>query len=191
MEDLHALEDDRLLAEIRQGTRPAFEVLYKRYWREVYSSALVRIKDTALAQDITQDIFLSLWVNRETLDIDNIPAYFHVAVRNRVLKLLEKQRRYVPIEDLLFNRSAERLEQPDAMAASRELLEAYQALVASLPAQRRKIFSCYYDEGLSTEDISRQLQLSRKTVQNQLGRAVTALRAGLSHLSVLLALFLY
>lgn len=191
MADLCESEDHTLLAEVRQGNRRAFDALYRRYWKIVYQNAFVRLRDAGMAQDVAQDIFVSLWVHQHTLQIDNLPAYFHVSVRNRVLKLFEKQKRYVPIETLLFTQAGERLEEPDAVAASQEFLKAYQALVESLPAQRRRIFRCYYDEGLSTEDISRQLQLSRKTVQNQLGRAVTALRTGLSHLTTLVAIFLY
>lgn len=191
MANLYEMEDRDLLAEIRQGTKSAFDALYHKYWAEVYRSARRRLRDPGLAQDITQDIFVSLWLHRTDLKIDHFPAYFHVAVRNRVLNLFEKQRRYVPFDELLAGQTAAGPDEPDGIAVAKEFLQAYRDLVESLPEQRRRIFRSYYDEGLSTEEISRRLQLSRKTVQNQLGRAVSSLKAGLSHLFLLAVLFLF
>ena len=116
------------------------------------------------------------------MEIANIPAYLHTSVRNRVLNFLEKERYYVPIEQLLYDNEHRTGDAADLAVLQHELLNAYHALVDSLPVQRKKIFSMYYDEGLSTGEIARQLNLSRKTVQNQLGRAVSMLRTNLSNL---------
>lgn len=142
--------------------------------------ALRRLKDRVQADDITQEIFVSLWLKRETLDINNVPAYLRASVRNRILNLFEKERRYVSFEQLLPEASQD--DPADAGALSREFLQAYVKLVESLPSQRRKIFKYYYDQGLSTDEIAQRLSLSRKTVQNQLGTAVAYLRSSLSNL---------
>jgi RNA polymerase sigma-70 factor (ECF subfamily) len=74
-------------------------------------------------------------------------------------------------------------ESADFLTLKHEFLEAYKNLLQSLPLQRRKIFDAYFEEGLSTDEIADRLSLSRKTVQNQLGRAMSFLKTNLSHLS--------
>jgi RNA polymerase sigma-70 factor (ECF subfamily) len=185
---LHGDQDHLLLERIREGDARSFNILYERYWQQVYTSAIKRLKNHAQAQDITQDIFVKLWQNKEVLQIDNLPGYLYTAVRNRVLNLFEKQRRYIPFEQLFHDKTRSSGEQADAAALHHEFLNAYRDLVNSMPDKRKKIFHYYYDEGLSTADIALKLDISRKTVQNQLGRAVTFLKSGLSHLFVLMIL---
>lgn len=174
-------EDFLLLQHIRDGDADAFGILYEKYWKDVYSAAFRRLKDHEKTQDIIQDIFTNLWINRKTLQIDNLPAYLHTAVRNRVLNVFEKEKRYVPFEQLLYN-NIHCGERADALILRHEFLQAYQSLVNSLPPERKKIFYYFYEDGLSTDEIAQKLSLSRKTVQNQLGRAVFSLKARLSHL---------
>jgi len=129
-------------------------------------------------------------MRREELQIRNFPAYLYMAVRNKVLNLFEKEKRYVPIEYLLENNIRAYGNQADAVALRNEFLQAYKNLVDSLPSQQKKIFHLFYDEDLSTEEIAEQLQLTRKTIQNQLSRSVSFLKANLTHLFLLCILFL-
>lgn len=179
-------QDHILLEKLRKGCAESFNILYEKYWERVYNSAFRRLKKHDQAQDITQDVFTCLWLKREELQIDNLPAYLHICVRNKVLNLFEKERRYTPLEELLAQNMLCGEEYADAIALQHEFLEAYKNLVESLPCQRKKIFHLYYQEGISTDEIARRLVLSRKTVQNQLGRALSFLRAELSQLFIML-----
>ena len=179
-------QDRLLLQKLREGCVESFNILYDKYWHVVYNGALKRLKDHDQVQDITQDIFAYLWLKKEELQIENLPAYLHVSVRNRVLNVFEKERRYIPIGELLYDGVHLQSNHADALALQNEFLKIYEALVGSLPDQRKKIFKRYYEEGLSTEEIASQLSLSRKTVQNQLGRAASFLRTRLSQIFLLL-----
>ncbi len=179
-------EDCRLLKKLREDCVESFNTLYDKYWQTVYIGALKRLKNHDQAQDITQDIFASLWLRRSEQQIENLPAYLYSAVRNRVLNVFEREQRYIPIEQLLFDRPHPQNNPADALTLHNELLNRYESLVGCLPSQRKMIFRKYYEEGRSTQEIARQLSLSRKTVQNQLGRAVTFLRTRLSQLFFLL-----
>jgi len=183
-------EDCRLLEKLREDCVESFNMLYDKYWQTVYISSLKRLKNHDQAQDITQDIFASLWLRRSEQQIENLPAYLYAAVRNRVLNVFERERRYIPIEQLLFDRPHPQNNPADALTLQNELLNRYQSLVGSLPSQRKMIFRKYYEEGRSTQEIASQLSLSRKTVQNQLCRAVTFLRTRLSQLFFLVMIFL-
>ncbi|MGH2611666.1 MAG: hypothetical protein ACRDFB_01295, partial [Rhabdochlamydiaceae bacterium] len=79
--------------------------------------------------------------------INNLQAYLYIAARNRVLRIFEKGKFFVPFEYLIdSNTQCLNGETTDFLALQNEFLQAYKALLDSLPSQRRKIFDCFYDE---------------------------------------------
>lgn len=168
-------DDSLLLQHIVNGDKNAFEILYEKYWKSSLSEAYKRLKDSDQAKDIVQEIFTHIWLKRESLHIDNFPAYLHIAIRNRVFKLLEKQKLTNPFFDFLESLPATH-SQPDANLLFKEFLTAYENLINTLPPKRQIIFRLRFQEDLSTTDIAKQLGLSRKTVQNQLGKSFDQLK---------------
>ena len=80
-------EDFLLLEKVKDGSKHAFNVLFEKYWEKAYSDAYKRLKNEEDAKDIVQEIFIKIWLNRQTQTIENFPAYLHVAIRNNVIKL--------------------------------------------------------------------------------------------------------
>lgn len=177
--------DAALLRDLKNGSMEAFNTLYHRYWQLVYNAAFKRLNDGAAAKDITQDFFLQLWNRRTELRILHLPAYIHTSVRNRVLNVLEAQHRFLPVADLFLDNAAA-ADQADFLARRNEWLKSYHNLVAALPPARQEIFRLHIQDGASTEEIALQLNISRKTVQNQLGKALAKLRETLGFLTGLL-----
>ncbi|MCC8426488.1 RNA polymerase sigma factor [Mucilaginibacter sp. UR6-11] len=175
---LTGITDQELLEWLAQGSRQAFDALYTRYWKQVLNQAYKRLSDTDAAQDITQEVFFQLW-KRESGDvIDNLPAYLFVAVRNAVFKHLEKESKYESLSDVVFE--IETLHAgADSNLLYNEFLQSFAQLIDSLPLQQRIIFRLRYDDGLNTQQIADQLQLSVKTVRNHLGRALATCRESL------------
>ncbi|WP_341838110.1 sigma-70 family RNA polymerase sigma factor [Chitinophaga pollutisoli] len=180
-------EDMMLLAEIRDGNSSAFDALYDKYWELVYAAAYKRLKDAVYAKDITQDIFLQLWLRREELDIDNLASYLFIAVRNNVFKWLDKTQRYIPMPELLADLD-KAMDQADAELLKKELMVKYEAVVDTLTPGQREIFRLRYHDDLSTNEIANRLNISRKTVQNQLRKSVVILRSSLGSVAFLLVL---
>jgi len=192
MRRIYPDNDQILMEKLSEGDESSFNILYEKYSREIYTNSLHLLKDHSKARDVTQEIFVSLWLNRKKYHISSLRAYLNVSARNRILRIFEKEKRFVPFEDLISDSEGIVTdESSDYLTLKHEFLQAYKNLLDSLPLQRRKIFDYYFEEGLSTEEIARQLTLSRKTVQNQLGRAISFLKANLSHLSALLLIFFH
>lgn len=168
-------EDKLLLQQLCENSSEAFNALYEKYWDQVYSDALKRLQDPAYAKDITQDIFMQLWFRRHELQIDNLPAYLFTAVRNNVFKWLEREQKYIPIPELLQQLETAR-DKADAALLRKEFMAAYEALIAALTPSQQLIFKMRYQRDLSTADIAEQLNITRKTVQNQLGKCLLRLR---------------
>ena len=173
-------KDDRLLLEIKKGNKEAFSKLYDKYWQQAYSKAYIRLGNSDQAKDVVQDVFLNIWVRREH-SIGNFPAYLHVAVRNQVLKIIAKEKKKHPFLDML-QVMHEDGHQPDRNLLWKEFYKSYKSQIETLPPKRQKIFRLHFHKDLTTKKISTELGISRKTVQNQLGKAVAQLRTSLMHL---------
>ncbi|MFI5163368.1 MAG: RNA polymerase sigma factor [Sphingobacteriales bacterium] len=176
--------DQNLLSRLRNGDRLAFDELYSRHWERVYAQAFKKLNDPDVAKDITQDVFIRLWINRETNHIDHLEAYLFAAVRNNIFRYLKEEGRFIPIADLLLE-TRSYWSEPDAATLERELRQAYEAMLSSMPPAQQTIFKMRFQEELSTQEIAEQLNISRKTVQNQLTKAVSMLKTSLLAIALL------
>jgi RNA polymerase sigma-70 factor (family 1) len=176
--DLNIADDAELLLSLSKGSKPAFDLLYNKYWKLVYNTAFKRLNDSDRAQDVAQDVFVQLWIRGSKAPIHNLPAYLMVAARNGVFKQMEKEAKYLSVpngaDDLesAFDRA-------DANMLHGEFLQMLATIINTLPPQQRIIFDLRFNEGLSSQKIADQLQISPKTVRNQMGRALNTLRKSL------------
>ncbi len=180
--------DDALLRRISCGCEHSFNALFNKYWEKAYADAFKRIADTDIAKDIVQEVFVHIWVKRETLKILNLPAYLNVAIRNKVFKQLEKRANHMPFFDALENMPSVH-SKADESLLGKEFISFYETLVKDLPDKGQNIFRLHYEEDLPTKDIAAKLGISRKTVQNQLRKAVKKLKVSLSPFLSLLVFF--
>ncbi|HEY0177867.1 MAG TPA: RNA polymerase sigma-70 factor [Pedobacter sp.] len=187
-DSFHNAEDSALLLRLSEGSKRAFDILYDKYWKQVFNAAYKRLNDTEAAQDIAQDVFVQLWIRGTKSPIENLPAYLFVAARNSVFKHLEKEGKYTALPDV-----ARQLENPldraDADMLYEEFLVAFNEMINTLPSQQRIIFKMRFEEDLSSQQIADQLQISPKTVRNQLGKALATLRTSLVFAQFLLFLY--
>jgi len=177
IESIHT-DDNLLLQQIEQGCKHAFNILYEKHWRKAYTEAYKRLKDSDQAKDIVQEIFTHVWLKRENLHINNLPAYLNIAIRNKVFKLVEKQKLIHPFFNILEDMPATYLQTDDNLLW-KEFLISYEALLNTLPPKRQIIFRLHFQNDLPTKDIAAQLGITRKTVQNQLGKAIEKLKISL------------
>lgn len=177
---MELVDEILLLSRIREGDRRAFDELYRRYWKQVYNAAYKRLQSYDHAKDIAQDVFTQLWVylNASTGSIDNLPAYLYTAVRNNVLKSIEKEKKFISVPDVLFTLENLR-DHADADMLYSELERSYRAVLEKMPQQQRTIFQMRYQDELSSDAIAQELKISPKTVRNQLGKALIKLKTNL------------
>ncbi|MES2455919.1 MAG: sigma-70 family RNA polymerase sigma factor [Bacteroidota bacterium] len=180
--------DAELLSQLGEGNKSAFDTLYNRYWKQVFNMAYKRLNDEQQAQDIAQDVFVQLWIRGTKAPIDNLPGYLQISARNGVFKHFEKQSKLAVLPDAppdiedLHDRA-------DAAILHQEFLKAFDELVDTLPTQQRIIFKMRFEEELSSQQIAEKLDISPKTVRNQLGKALSTLRTSLLLVQFLLILY--
>ena len=173
---MEAPSDQDLLQQLMSGSHEAFSIIYQRYWKKVFVFAYDRLKDAKQSQDIVQDIFVSLWERKTALQVANLNAYLYASVRYNILRLIDTQQAEATFFNSLKHLSIE-ASSADDQVISAELLDAYRALVDKMPRQRKKIFQLRHEENLKTKDIAAALNISQKTVQNQLLHSYQEIRS--------------
>ncbi len=165
------------------------EALYRAYYRPLGNAVFRVVQDRAVAEDLVQDLLLNVWKNRATLQITaTYRSYLFRAALHAALRHTERQKRQVAWEDanvvdMGTNSTLEHLNEQDAEAA-------VAAALATLPPQCRAVFLLSRQEGLSYQQIAETLDVSPKTVDNQMGKALRLLRQQLKGLFSGLALML-
>ncbi|KQR66909.1 RNA polymerase sigma factor [Pedobacter sp. Leaf176] len=166
---------------LREGDEGAFSKIYKLHWAELYNAAYKRLPEKEKCQDVIQNVFADLWNRKGELDLQKPLAYLHTAVRFQVLKHLYKNSRNNSFNKVFEDKLISPL-QTDGALLEKEARVLIELFIKALPKKRRKIFLLHYFEGLSTAKISIQLNISQKTVQNQITTATHALKFRLTHL---------
>ena len=174
--------ESELIREIREGDGAAFEQLFRSNCQPLIDFARRYVRDTSIAEGLVQDVFLAIWANRSTLDPDrNMKTYLYTAVRNRALKHLRhsdvEQRSAQEIE-LAFPRQ----KTPEDELRGKEIGAAVDLAVEALPEKTRVVFSMSRFDHLSYSEIAEIQDVSIKTVETQMGRALKSLRDQLEHL---------
>jgi RNA polymerase sigma-70 factor (family 1) len=176
IENEHALFD-----LLKQGDEIAFSKIYKLYWEELYNAAYKRLPEKEKCQDIIQNVFADLWNRREVVLIENPTAYLHTAVRFQVLKQISRNPKNSFLSEIFISDLISPLA-TDADLLEKEAKNLIELYIDALPKKRKNIFVMHYFEGLTTAKIATQLNISQKTVQNQLTTASHALRFRLTNL---------
>ncbi len=182
--------DKEWFGQLKRGEAAGLEALFRVHHAPLCLAALRIVREESSAEDIVQDFFLHLWLQREQLtEVDNISAYFHRSIRNRCLNFLRHQKRIpkgegeMPEVPLLDN-------SPLADLELRDLQARVNTAIDSLPERCRLVYVLKQFEDMSYKEIADQLDISPKTVENQMNRAYKFLRAYLGVLLVLCGFFL-
>lgn len=167
-----------LAASLRAGDRTAFRSLFERHHGELLRYLRYRNVPDEQAEDLVQQAFVTVWERRETLrDDGSVRGLLFRIAYSRALNHFRDTARLERSETDEFEGSAPA---PDLHAESRFIRERLQAAVAALPERRRAVFELCMLEGLSYREASEALDISVKTVENQMAHALRAVRAALA-----------
>lgn len=182
--------DETLWCAARDGDAQAFAALFDRYWSKLYSTAFHYLKDKEAASDVVHDLFLNLWLKRSHLEINSFSHYLTAAARYAVYKRLKARNnlRVVYTEGLVDQHSELAHNEGLRKLQTQELGRQVELLLEGLPTRCKEIFLLSRRELLSNDEIARRLQISKRTVENQLTTALKHLRPSLKHLHLLLLL---
>lgn len=155
-----------------------FQDIYNLYFYDI-SRFLGRFtSDSALIEDIIQEVFITLWTEREVTDIEHIKTYLYISARNRVLNYLRDERRRNELLSIWSeNELAFRKDNQEEENTYEILL---QKAINNLPNKCREIYMLSRVDQLTYKEISSVLLISVKTVEAQMGIALKKIRSQLS-----------
>ncbi|MCS3736731.1 RNA polymerase sigma-70 factor [Mucilaginibacter dorajii] len=169
--------DAKLLDLLRLDDREAFEILYNKYSAKLFHAAYNLFRDSDVCEDLVQELFIDLWTKRNQLNITSLESYLKVAIRHRVIYYIRTQKATLDlalIEELIEKYTA------DSKLLQNDISQLLETNVAQLPEKCRQIFTLSRKEYLSNKEIASRLNISIKTVENQMTIALRYLRTGLT-----------
>lgn len=167
-----------------------FEATFRAYYDALVALAAWYVGSTETAEEIVDDVFLALWTQREQWTVStSVRGYLFTATRNRALNAVRDRR----VRARLLERRSDvlplALPDADALVRTQDLASAIDRAVVALPPRARTILTLHRQAGLSFGEIAELLDVSPRTVETHLARALRHLRRRLvSFLSVLVVM---
>lgn len=177
--DLAARDDAALARRIRRGDAAAFKAFFERYYDTLFGYLRRRGLAAATCEDLIQNAFLALWERRQTIDPQrSLRALLFKICYTRALNHFRDTARFADSPAPLGERATAAA--PDREADFSLMQQALGAAVAALPERRRAVFELCFLEELTYREAAEALGISIKTVENQMGHALKAIRRALA-----------
>lgn len=180
------MSDQQLLQGLKQGDESSFSEIYERYWQRLLGIAYHLIRDKDLAECIVQDVFVSLWHRRDTVEIVSLDSYLSTAIRFATYKTIYRNRRKEEIRQSFHVDTYSNIDEQQIDALF--LKEYLQAGIEQLPSKCKLVFKLSRDAQQSNKEIAEQLEISEKSVEAHINRALKFLRKHLNKVKILLFL---
>ena len=169
------ITDQELWQRVANDDQRSFRTLFDRYYRYLLVTVVNVTGDQALAKDAAQEVFLQLWKKRSDLQIQSeFKAYLRRAVLNRAFNTLKSRGRFtdedqIPEQPSTVSSAQQNLEKEDLQTVINKAIDA-------LPDRCRMVFTLCRLEGMSHKEIATQMNISTKTVEHQMTKALKLLR---------------
>ncbi|AKK73925.1 RNA polymerase subunit sigma-70 [Chryseobacterium gallinarum] len=184
------LTDSTLLKKIKSGDRPAFMLLYERYWDSLYSFVFVRTKDKEISEELLQNLWIKILENTDTIQTDESESAKGYLIRHlhyRILDYYNSLKKASPTLSIDEFTSPEEVEITDTeyfeILEENEissLLLMIDKVVSQLPSTEQLVYDMRIRKNMSVNETAEALGISNKTVSNKLSKALGEIREQLS-----------
>lgn len=175
MNAFYSKQDEELICLLNTGDERAFTEIYNRYWDKLYYVAHKLLKDTDAAEEIVQETFLVLWKKRDSIHIQSLNHYLAAMTRYAVYRHLAKEKKFSKQNnsDLILNTEPA----TEIDVDNRILLKIINKLSDKLPEKCRLVFQYNKIQDQSLQEVADQLNISQKTAEAHLTKALRVIRA--------------
>ena len=181
------LKDCDLIELLKNSDKKAFEEIYRRYWAAVFRYAIGKVHTQQVAEDLCQDLFVSLWQRRAVVTIKNIEAYLIQATKYGVLnhiRLKIQDRKHLSVANV----------QPEFVASQnraglQNLMHAWDKALALLPPKTGEVFRLSKLEDYSNKEIAGVMHITEKAVEYHITKSHKIMRLQLRDFIVFIAAF--
>jgi RNA polymerase sigma-70 factor (family 1) len=186
--DYRLFTDDMLVKLLRGGDEDALKEIYTRYVKGCFDHALRKIRIHEVAQELVQNLFVSLWEKKANCQIAHLESYLHAALKYQIISYIrtkivrEKYLRMAESETVVSEAN-----ETESTLLIRELSQAIETTIALLPEKSQLIFRLSRFEHRTNKEISRSMDISEKAVEYHITQSLKLLK---THLKDFIFLFL-
>ena len=172
--------DNMLVIRIRNDSKDSFKMLYDRYNKKLYYFSLRYLGNIEEAEELVQSVFINIWEHRKSLDETiSVKNYIYRSAVNYTYNYLKKKAIRARFVEAELQKGEPESNTTYDQIFFHDLEGSISTIVETLPAQQQKIFQLSRFEGLSHEEIAKNLDLSVRTVENQIYRALKIIKSKL------------
>jgi RNA polymerase sigma-70 factor (family 1) len=174
--------EKELLQQVSEGDEQAFGALFHHHWDHIYTVAVSITRSAALSEDLVQDIFLKIWLNRTQLtSIEHFDNYLFIIARNAIYTSLRqngvRESFLKGLRDSSENTSATTADRtPEEELLAKESKELIHEAFLRLSPQQQAVYRLSREGGLKYEEIAEQLGIAKSTVRNHMVKALQTIR---------------
>jgi RNA polymerase sigma-70 factor (ECF subfamily) len=168
-----------IIYEISLGDEKSFKRFFDLYKDKIYVYLLSIVKINEIAEELTSDVFLKIWLKRSELkNIENIDGYLFIIAKNKALDFLRAASRNKKLQEWIEESFSDNEAQNcrDNVTVLLERQESVKKILEGLTVQRREIITLSHIEGYTYEEISNHLQISKNTVRNTIVQTIKVLQ---------------
>lgn len=183
--------DQELAALLKEGDQVAYTEIFERYKVMLYKHAFRLLNDQDEANDVIQDLFLTLWQKRDSLIFKTaLSSYLYNSVRNRIFDQIAHQKVAARYIDSIRDFVEQGTYITDEQIRAKELSVIIEREIAALPPKMGEVFRLSREGDFSYKEIAQQLNISDKTVKQQVYNAAKILRLKVNSLLLMALLFI-
>ncbi|SFF20436.1 RNA polymerase sigma-70 factor [Sunxiuqinia elliptica] len=184
---MSTLKERELLLKLSNGDQLAYGVIFRLYYNRLFYFARHYLNDHEVAQDVVQDVFSDIWEDHHKFSkVRNLSSWLHTLCKNQCLKkidhikVMQKHERSLKYRELLIAQGALR-DLDTSPVAFNEISEIIDKTLRQIPKQTRLIFEMSRNENKKNREIAKELNISQKTVEANISKALKLLRKSLHH----------
>jgi RNA polymerase sigma-70 factor, ECF subfamily len=172
---------DQFYKELKNNNKEQFNQLFTDFYVNLCRFAYTYVKDNDIAEEIVQEIFISLWEKRQSIVITtSVRSFLYTSIKNKALNYIRNEKTRISHEHEFAREQAAKFSQIINFCEREELTQLIDQAIAELPEQCRTIFEMSRNDGLTYHEIAQRMSLSPKSVENQMGIALKKLRTKLA-----------
>jgi RNA polymerase sigma-70 factor (family 1) len=166
-----------LLDQLSKSDEQAFRQLFHLYSDRVYSFSLRLTRSGITAEEMVQEVFLKIWVNRKSISsIEDFPSYLFIVTKNLTLNSLKRRALEEKAKITLVRELARKHNDTEETVIYRDYEQLLKETVSHLPPQQRLVYSMCHQEGLQYEEVAQRLKISRLTVKTHMQQALKTIK---------------
>ena len=168
-----------LLTKLKNADQEAFRQIYESYVKKVYRFVYRFVRNADESEDLTQEVFLSIWEHKQTINLSkSFDGFIFTIAYRKIIDYyrLASKKPFTELDDVFISNIASEMHS-DELLVKHQIESIYEKALQEMPPKRREVFLLSRHDGLTNQQIADKMHISIKTVENQMTSALSFLKS--------------